>query len=41
MLFTPLGFDDDMFLPAIGFMWEPSDQMDLVLPDRLFATTIV
>jgi len=28
--FYSTGFDDDMFLPAIGFMWEPSDQMDLV-----------
>ena len=24
------GFDDDMLLPAVGFMWEPSDDMDLV-----------
>ena len=23
------GFDDDLFLPAIGFKWEPSDQSDL------------
>jgi hypothetical protein len=28
--FYSTGFDDDMFLPAVGFMWEPSDQMDLV-----------
>ena len=28
--FYSTGFDDDMFLPAIGFMWEPSDRMDLV-----------
>ena len=28
--FYSTGFDDDMFLPAIGFMWEPSDQMYLV-----------
>ncbi len=24
------GFDDDMLLPAVGFMWEPSDRSDLV-----------
>jgi hypothetical protein len=24
------GFDDDMLLPAVGFMWEPSDHNDLV-----------
>ena len=28
--FYSTGFDDDMLLPAIGFMWEPSDQSDLV-----------
>ena len=39
--FYSTGFDDDVFLPAVGFMWEPSDQMDLVLPDRLFATATV
>ena len=28
--FYSTGFDDDMFLPAVGFMWEPSDHTDLV-----------
>jgi hypothetical protein len=28
--FYSTGFDDDMLLPAIGFMWEPSDRSDLV-----------
>ena len=28
--FYSTGFDDDMFLPAVGFMWEPSDKADLV-----------
>ncbi len=28
--FYSTGFDDDMFLPAIGFMWEPSERADLV-----------
>ena len=28
--FYSTGFDDDMLLPAIGFMWEPSDRADLV-----------
>ncbi len=28
--FYSTGFDDDIFLPAIGFMWEPSDRADLV-----------
>ena len=33
--FYSTGYDDDMFLPAIGFMWEPSDQMDLVFAGPL------
>ena len=28
--FYSTGFDDDIFLPAVGFMWEPSDKADLV-----------
>ena len=28
--FYSTGFDDDMLLPAVGFMWEPSDRADLV-----------
>jgi hypothetical protein len=28
--FYSTGFDDDIFLPAIGFMWEPSEKSDLV-----------
>jgi hypothetical protein len=28
--FYSTGFDDDVFLPAIGFMWEPSERADLV-----------
>jgi len=28
--FYSTGFDDDIFLPAVGFMWEPSDRSDLV-----------
>jgi hypothetical protein len=28
--FYSTGFDDDIFLPAVGFMWQPSDKADLV-----------